>query len=203
MWKKENPPADPVGSFKIKPESKEAPKMPKADKPEPEGRSTAGYTALHRSAARKDSVSHEPTLVSAQSTMNGEISGQSDVRICGNFQGTIDVPKNQVTVELSGYAKATINAQSISVHGKVFGTITASDTIHLLSSGNVDGDIRAANVILDKGCTFNGAIEMVREKKQEKTVKSDPKSSAQTQARIPPASKPAQPAAQKAQESSS
>ena len=36
MWKKENPPADPVGSFKMKPESKEAPKMPKADKPEPE-----------------------------------------------------------------------------------------------------------------------------------------------------------------------
>lgn len=181
MWKKDNSPAESAGSFKLQPESKQTPSKPSTEKPEAEGRST-GYTALDRSSVRKDGAAGESTLISSQSTVNGEISGQSDVKVYGNFQGTIDVPKNLVTIELSGYAKATINAQNVSVHGKVFGTVTASETVHLLSTGNVDGDIRAANVVLDKGSTFNGAIEMVKEK-EEKPVRQEPKPAVQTRAK--------------------
>ena len=45
------------------------------------------------------------------------------------------------------------------------GNATANDTLHLVSTGSVEGDIHAANVILDKGSTFNGSVEMLRERK--------------------------------------
>lgn len=196
MWKKDNPPSEQAAGLKVQQE-------PKPGKPESEGRSSTAYTALDRSAVRKGSESTEPTLISTKSTLNGEITGQSDIKIFGKFQGTIDVPKNHVAVQLSGFAKATINAQSISVHGKVLGAITAVDTVHLMSTGNVDGDIRAANVVLDKGCTFNGAIETVKEKKEETPAKPEPKSTAQVQANLSRAAKPARVPAQGTQGDSS
>ncbi len=161
MWKKESPPPEPAGNFNRQPETP-PPAAAKVDRPEPEARSP-GFTALNRSNIRKESASTEPTIVSAQTTLSGEISGQSDVRIYGNFQGTIDIPKNLLIVELSGYAKATIIAKNIQVHGKILGNVTAVDTVQLQSTGDIDGDIRAANVIIDKGSTFNGTIEMVKE----------------------------------------
>ena len=164
MWKKDNQPAQPAEGFTLQPETKQAPSIsPKQDRAEGDSRS-AGYTALDRSSIRKEPGSGDPTIISVQSTASGEISGQSDVKIFGNFQGTIETPKNIVTIEPSGFAKATINARAIIIQGKVFGNITGGDTVHLVSTGTVEGDIRAVNVILDKGSTFNGSIEMVREK---------------------------------------
>ncbi len=164
MWKKDNQPAQPAESFNLKPEVNKPPvPSAKPERVDSESRNT-GYTALDRSSIRKDSASGDPTIISVQSTLSGEISGQSDIKIFGNFQGSIETPKNVVTVEASGYAKATINARNINIHGKVFGNVVGSDTVHLVSTGTIEGDIRAKNVILDKGSTFNGSIEMDRQK---------------------------------------
>ncbi len=168
MWKKDNQPTPAPENSPFPPE----PKQPtisagKIDKTEKEKQRSPGYTALDRGATaiRKEALSVEPTIISAQCTVSGEISGQSDIRIFGNFQGSVEAPKNVVTVELSGYAKATINANSVTIHGKLIGNVTGLDIVHLVSTGYVEGDIRAANVILDKGATFNGSVEMIREKK--------------------------------------
>ncbi len=175
MWKKENQQTSASDKNPLHSEPK-PPTIP-TKKPEPaeNEKRSPGYTALDRSATavRKEALSVEPTVISAQSTVSGEISGQSDVRIFGNFQGSIEVPKNIVIVELSGYAKATINAKSLTIHGKLIGNVTGLDTVHLVSTGSVEGDIHAHNVILDKGSTFNGSIEMVREKPESKTQTPD------------------------------
>ncbi len=166
MWKKDNQPAQPAEGFNLKPESNQTPTVTPVkseQRAESDTRST-GYTGLDRSSIRKDQPSGEPTIISAQSTVSGEISGQSDVRIFGNFQGSIETPKNVVTIEPSGYVKATINARVINIQGKNFGNIMGTETVHLVSTCTVEGDIRAGNVILDKGSVFNGTIEMIREK---------------------------------------
>ncbi len=166
MWKKDNQPSQASENFQLRPEPKQPAMSVKPERGEKEPRS-AGYTALDRGStpARKESMSVDPTVISAQTTISGEISGQSDIRIFGNFQGSIESPQSVVTIENSGYAKATINAKNVAIHGKLIGNVTGIDTVHLMSSGAVEGDIRATNVILDKGSTFNGSIEMIREKK--------------------------------------
>lgn len=166
MWKKDNQPAQAAENFNLKSEAKVSPTVPSAksqQQVELEPRS-AGYKAVDRSSIRKETGSGDPTIISVQTTFSGEISGQADLRIFGNFQGSIEVPKNIVTIEPSGYVKATINARAINIQGKSFGNVVGSESVHLVSTCTVEGDIRAGNVILDKGSTFNGSIEMIREK---------------------------------------
>ena len=169
MWKKDNPSSQqPQNAPSAAPqvESMQQSIPSKAEKPEKETRS-AGYTALDRTSAvaRSELASVEPTIISAQTSLKGEISGQSDIRVYGKFKGSIEANKNVVIIEETGHAEATVSAKNITIHGKLVGNATANDTLHLVSTGSVEGDIHAANVILDKGSTFNGSVEMLRERK--------------------------------------
>ncbi len=169
MWKKDNPssqqPQTPP-SVPSQVESMQQSIPAKSEKSEKETRS-AGYTALDRTSAvaRSELASVEPTIISAHTTLKGEISGQSDIRVYGKFKGSIEANKNVVVIEETGHAEATVSAKNITIHGKLVGNATANDTLHLVSTGSVEGDIHAANVILDKGSTFNGSVEMLRERK--------------------------------------
>ncbi len=185
MWKKDNPSSQQPQTAPSVPSQVESMQqsMPaKAEKPEKETRS-GGYTALDRTStvARSELASVEPTIISAQTTLKGEISGQSDIRVYGKFKGSIEANKNVVIIEETGHAEATLSAKNITIHGKLVGNATANDTLHLVSTGSVEGDIHAANVILDKGSTFNGSVEMLREKKKKSaetsTATSQPKPS--------------------------
>ena len=169
MWKKDNPSSQqPQNAPSVPPkvESTQQSIPSKAEKPEKETRS-AGYTALDRTSAvaRSELASVEPTIISAQTSLKGEISGHSDIKVYGKFKGSIEANKNVVIIEETGHAEATVSAKNITIHGKLVGNATANDTLHLVSTGSVEGDIHAANVILDKGSTFNGSVEMLRERK--------------------------------------
>ena len=107
------------------------------------------------------------TIISAQAITSGKIEGNSDVLICGKFEGSLNIPNNSVTVELSGLAQATLSAKNIIIQGTVNGNLYGSESVHILSSGVVDGDIKSANVILEKSCKFNGSIEMIKDPAKE------------------------------------
>lgn len=180
MWKKDNPSSQQPQTAHSVPSQVESMQQSipaKAEKPEKEARS-AGYTALDRTGtvARSELASVEPTIISAQTTLKGEISGQSDIRVYGKFKGSIEANKNVVIIEETGHAEATVSAKNVTIHGKLVGNATANDTLHLVSTGSVEGDIHAANVILDKGSTFNGSVEMLRERKTKSAESSTPTS---------------------------
>ena len=103
------------------------------------------------------------TVISAQAIASGKIEGNSDVQISGKFEGSLNIPNNTVTVELSGLTQASLSAKNIIIHGTVIGNLYGSDSVHVMASGVVDGDIKTANVILEKSCQFNGSIEMIKE----------------------------------------
>ena len=124
--------------------------------------------ASMRSVGGREKVAdNSQTIISAQAIASGKIEGNSDVQISGKFEGSLNIPKNTVTVELSGFAQASLSAKNIIVHGTVNGNLYGSESVHIISSGVVDGDIKSANVILEKSCKFNGSIEMIKEPAKE------------------------------------
>ena len=157
MWKKSDQPSDITSSsnemVNPSPTIREAP--PQSTRIDMD-RVSGGANAQ---ATKPD---NQPTVISRGSEINGEITGGSDIQIAGNMKGSINVPNNIVTIERSGSAQATITAKDIIVYGNSVGNLNSKETVHVLVSGVVDGDIRAQNVILDKGCTFNGSIEMLK-----------------------------------------
>jgi cytoskeletal protein CcmA (bactofilin family) len=68
------------------------------------------------------------------------------------------VDSNQTIISKDTFFKGEISAASITIEGKVIGTLEATESILVKEDGWVEGDISAPNVYLAKGCYHEGNI---------------------------------------------
>lgn len=99
--------------------------------------------------------------------LKGELTGKEDLTVEGQFEGTIEVAENTVTVGVQGQVKSEIRARHVIVHGSVSGKIAAREKIDIRRTGNVTGDLVASSVAIEDGAYFKGSIEILREGKNE------------------------------------
>jgi cytoskeletal protein CcmA (bactofilin family) len=114
-------------------------------------------------------VSTGPAMSSRQSgssvigdsiTLRGDISGEENLIVKGNIEGTLNFPNNDIQIDPEGRVKADLMAQKISVAGKVRGNLNGSERVIIQKSGEVEGNIVASRVVLEDGCKFKGSVEM-------------------------------------------
>jgi hypothetical protein len=72
----------------------------------------------------------------------------------------VDLPQHVVTVGQSGRVKADIRARVISVAGEVRGNLVAGEQILIRKTATMLGNLTAARVGLEDGCSFRGSVEM-------------------------------------------
>ena len=92
--------------------------------------------------------------------IKGELSGNEDLTIEGQIEGTIELREHVLTIGPKGTIKAQVSARSVIVAGTVTGDITATDTVSIQENGSVDGDITAPRVAIGEGAHFRGSIDM-------------------------------------------
>jgi len=95
--------------------------------------------------------------------VHGELSGNEDLTIEGQFDGTIDLQGHCLTVGAHGQVKAEIRAGRVIIQGTVNGNITARDRIEIGKSGQVVGDLVSPGIAIEDGAYFKGSIEILRE----------------------------------------
>jgi cytoskeletal protein CcmA (bactofilin family) len=96
-------------------------------------------------------------------TVRGELSGNEDLLIEGQFDGTIDVRGRCLTVASGSQVKANIQARRADIHGSLSGNVSASEKIELRKTAHVAGDLVAAGVLIEDGASFKGSIEIVQD----------------------------------------
>mgnify|MGYP000601289758 FL=1 len=92
--------------------------------------------------------------------IKGEVSGDEDLLIQGQVEGTVSLKNNEVIVGESGQVSADILAKTIKIDGKVTGDITGTENVVISKLGNVRGNIIAPRVLLEDGAKFKGSIDM-------------------------------------------
>ena len=92
--------------------------------------------------------------------IKGEVSGDEDLLIEGQVEGTINLKAHEVVVGESGQVSADILAKTIKVDGKVKGDITGTENVVISKLGSVRGNITAPRVLLEDGAMFKGSIDM-------------------------------------------
>jgi cytoskeletal protein CcmA (bactofilin family) len=107
------------------------------------------------------------TLLGRTTVLRGQLSGDEDVTIEGQFEGTISLPDHCLTVGADGQVKAEIHAGHVVVLGKLNGNISARNKVEIRHTGHVVGDLMTASVAIEEGAYFKGSIEIVREQAQE------------------------------------
>ncbi|MEX2529910.1 MAG: polymer-forming cytoskeletal protein [Gemmatimonadota bacterium] len=92
--------------------------------------------------------------------IRGEVSGDEDLLVQGEVDGSVSLGKHQVTVGDDGRVKASIAARLVIVEGRVEGDITAEEQVILRASARVEGDIAAPRVVIEDGARFRGSVDM-------------------------------------------
>ncbi len=113
--------------------------------------------------ANSSSSGQRQTLLGSSMVLKGELTGDEDLTIEGQFDGTINLKDYCVTIGQHGQVKADINARQVSVGGKLSGKVNARDKIEIRKTGNVVGDLVAMGVAIEEGAYFKGSIEILRE----------------------------------------
>jgi cytoskeletal protein CcmA (bactofilin family) len=145
-------PVAPAGEAAVT--SSAPPEPPKLEKPMVE---TTQRVTLASSAAQGQ------TTLGRSVVLRGELSGNEDLLIEGQFEGNINVQDHCLTVGAQGHVKAEIQARQVIVFGKVDGKISAREKVELRKTGFVVGDLISAGVAIEEGAYFKGSIEILRE----------------------------------------
>jgi len=103
------------------------------------------------------------TVLGRSVVLHGELTGNEDLLVEGQFDGSIHVQEHCLTVGAGGQVKAEIHARQVIVHGKVTGNITALEKVEIRKTGHVLGDLTTAGIAIEDGAYFKGSIEIQRE----------------------------------------
>ncbi len=99
------------------------------------------------------------TVLGTNSTLEGHLNSNANVRLDGTFTGTLEIGGN-VLVGETAQINADINAKNISIAGAVRGNVNGKK-VQLLRTGRIWGDIRATALTTEEGAFIDGKITMV------------------------------------------
>lgn len=99
------------------------------------------------------------TVIGPDAQFKGELTFEGGVRIDGRFEGAITT-KGKVLISKGGEVKAEIKASSLVLEGCLVGNLEATDVVELRASGQMEGDVKAAKLLVVEGATLVGRCEV-------------------------------------------
>ena len=99
------------------------------------------------------------TLISAGTTLMGDITSDNDLRIDGTIRGNV-FSTSKIIIGSTGMVEGNIDGQQADITGKVTGNITVKELLQLKGGCNVQGNISAEKLQIEPTATFNGQCQM-------------------------------------------
>lgn len=113
-----------------------------------------------RAKTTRTAQAHGPAVIGPSIRIHGELTGEEDLLIEGQVEGTVHLEKHNLTIGANGRVKADIRASGVIVEGQLEGDIAGSEKVVIRRTGNMRGNIVAPRVTLEDGAMFKGSIEM-------------------------------------------
>lgn len=101
------------------------------------------------------------TIVARETRFSGELSGTHPVRVEGTLHGTVQLNAAFEVAE-GATVEAEIHAVSVRIAGRVVGNVTASDSVTLLASAVIEGNVTTPALHVVEGARLEGRVEMQR-----------------------------------------
>lgn len=99
------------------------------------------------------------TLISAGTTLKGDINASSDLRIDGTIVGNIK-SNSKIIIGSTGVVEGDIEGNQADITGKVKGNIKIKDLLQLKGECLINGNITAGKLQVEPTATFNGQCHM-------------------------------------------
>ncbi|HOV62970.1 MAG TPA: polymer-forming cytoskeletal protein [Spirochaetia bacterium] len=99
------------------------------------------------------------TVLADDIEFTGTLNFSKSLMIKGIFKGDIKA-SGDLFIDEKANVEATIEANVVSIKGKVKGNVRAFTRVELFAAAGLDGDITAPDVVMESGCRFNGICRM-------------------------------------------
>lgn len=99
------------------------------------------------------------TTIGSSIVVDGEITGEEPLTILGTVKGKIAVAQNLV-VENGATVEANIEAQALTISGRLTGNVMARERVELRSDAKVVGDVKSPRIVIADGASFKGNVDM-------------------------------------------
>ena len=107
----------------------------------------------------EDSSSKAINLVGSATTIKGEVTTESDIRVDGRIEGDLHTHTKIVLGE-GGVIEGNVYCESADLSGQVSGNIYCKELLKLQATTQVQGDILTKRAVVEKGAVFNGQCTM-------------------------------------------
>lgn len=104
-------------------------------------------------------MADKETIIGAETRISGEIRGEEDLVIRGRVDGKIQLSQT-LTVDKGGIVQADVDVKTLVVAGTLVGNIVAADSVRLLATARVVGDLAAPRVMMESGAAYRGRVDM-------------------------------------------
>ncbi len=108
-------------------------------------------------------ITNQKNILAADVEIKGSIKFQNELVIDGKVEGEIN-SAGILTVGENAEIRGEIKTKSVTVLGKVHGNITVDERCELKSRAVLQGDLKAARLVIEEGATFVGKSEVTPNK---------------------------------------
>jgi len=118
------------------------------------------FSSNKKSVSSPASTLAETIIGKGTKIIGGSMTGESSVRIDGEFLGLIDVGGDLILGE-GGRIEGDIKVRSAMIAGHArSGLVTCTESLHIVSTGAVHGDLQVGALVVDEGAVFIGNCKM-------------------------------------------
>ena len=108
-------------------------------------------------------IANKQNILSADVEIKGSIKFTNELIIDGKVEGEIN-SAGVLTVGENAEIRGEIKTKSVTVFGKVHGNITVDERCELKARAVLQGDLKAARLVIEEGATFVGKSEVTPNK---------------------------------------
>ena len=113
-----------------------------------------------------NSAGRSSSYLSAGLRINGEISGNEDLKLDSNVDGLVSIGGFRLTLGPMARLNGDVVAREAIISGEVHGDISAFDRIEVTKSASITGDLTTTNILIEEGAYFKGGIEIGKQNSQ-------------------------------------
>lgn len=106
----------------------------------------------------RDTVSAKESVIAADITITGKIDGTGHVRLAGRFEGDVSIEGNLI-VDPGAKLTGSVRAKAVTIGGEIEGNIESAQTVELLATGVLSGDLKAGTLTVASGSRMRGRAE--------------------------------------------
>jgi cytoskeletal protein CcmA (bactofilin family) len=114
----------------------------------------------------------EKTIIGEHISIKGGIEGKEDLVINGSVEGTIKLGGCHLTVGQVGQVEGEIQADNVTISGRLSGNIKALDKVEITKEADFNGEVKAKRISVEDGAYLKAVIELEKEP-EKKAVPAD------------------------------